>query len=293
MLYNKKSIIKKKKKMKTEILCLFILISFVISDSQLAISAAEAGTCTSSDYTFTLKGKLTGGAAETTFSATTNPSTTTTCTLQATAATVETDVTLSCTATSVSLSSVSLQVTALTKTGNSITDFDSLTGTGSIASVTCPSGTPAQDPAGVSYTFTAKSIPAGTCGTDGVYTFTISGTLSAATTSALTITPTFTSPSTKPNVTCSLPITTSANINSANIECKVTSALSSATVEVSALSGTGITFSGLPQTMSGTATCAGKSNDSGSGNDGNGNDGSDGKFIQLSKFLIFAIFVFL
>ena len=287
MIYNKKSNSKKNKKMKTEILFLFILISFVISQSQLAISGAEAGTCTSSDYTFTLKGKLTGGAAETTFSATTNPSTTTTCTLETTAETEQTDVTLSCKATGVTLSSATLQVTGLTKTGSSTTTFSTLTATASIASVTCPSGGNVNPQPSADNTFTAKSIPVGTCGSDGVYTFTISGSLSAATASALSITPTFTSP-TKPTVTCSLPITATSNIGSANIECKVTSSLSSATITVSALSGQGITFSGLPQTMSGTATCAGKTDDS-------GNNGSDanGKFIQFSKFLIFTIFVFL
>ena len=86
-------------------------------------------------------------------------------------------------------------------------------------------------------------------------------------------------------VNCSLPIITNSNIGSDNIECKVISNLSSGNIIVSDLSCKGITFSGLTLTMSGNATCDGKS-------DGGGCD-DNGIFIQFSKFLIFTIFVFL
>ena len=86
-------------------------------------------------------------------------------------------------------------------------------------------------------------------------------------------------------VTCSLSIITNSNIGSDNIECKVISNLSSDNIIVSDLSCKGITFSGLILTMSGNATCDGKSDDRGSDD--------NGIFILFSKFLIFTIFVFL
>ena len=109
----------------------------------------------------------------------------------------------------------------------------------------------------------------GTCGKDVVYKFNVNGALSAATASAIIIKPTFTAPTSSPTCTCSLPITAQANIASAKIECKVTSALSSATITIGSMTGTGVTISGLPKSMTGTATCAGKTD---SGNDGGNND---------------------
>ena len=113
------------------------------------------------------------------------------------------------------------------------------------------------------------------CGNDGVYTFKISGSLSGVITSALSIITTFTSLM-KSIVTCSLSIITNSNIGSDNIECKVISNLSSGNIIVSDLSCKGITFSGLILTMSGNATCDGKSDDRGSDD--------NGIFIQFSKF---------
>ncbi len=135
-------------------------------------------------------------------------------------------------------------------------------------------------------TFTASSIGTGTCGNDGVYTFNVNGALSAATASAISITPTFTAPTSSPTCTCSLPITATANIGTAKIECKVTSALSSATITIGSMTGTGVTIKGLPQTMTGTATCAGKTD---TGNEGVNND-SNANLIHLSKMLILAFF---
>ena len=60
------------------------------------------------------------------------------------------------------------------------------------------------------------------------------------------------------------------------------------------MTGTGITLSGFPKSMSGTATCSGKTNDAGQGGSGgsggNGGSGDDAKFIQLSKFLMIILF---
>ena len=238
--------------MKIEILCVFLLITCfeVTSQATLAISAAAAGTCTGSTYTFTLTGTLTGTTADDlTLTATTNPVTTATCTLAATNA--QGSVTLSCSATSVTLD------------GNYV-----------ISALALPAGN------------TVLSIGTGTCGNDGVYTFNVNGALSAATASAISITPTFTAPTSSPTCTCSLPITAQANIASAKIECKVTSALSSATITIGSMTGTGVTIKGLPQTMTGTATCAGKTD---TGNEGGNND-SNANLIHLSKMLILAFF---
>ena len=130
-------------------------------------------------------------------------------------------------------------------------------------------------------TFTASAIATGTC-TSGSYTFKVNGELSAATATAITITPTFTSLSAAPTVTCSLPASTVENLSTAAIECTITSALNGDTFAISAMTGTGVTVSGLPKTMTGTATCAGKSEEK--KNDYSDGSDDDAKFIQLSKF---------
>ncbi len=140
------------------------------------------------------------------------------------------------------------------------------------------------------YKFTVSTIGMGTCGNDGVYTFKVKGALSAATSSSISITPTFTAPTSSPTCTYSLPTTVIANIASSVIECKVTSALSSATITIGSMTGTGVTISGLPKSMIGIATCSGKTD--GGNEEGNqgGNNDSNANLIQLSKVLILAFF---
>ena len=94
-----------------------------------------------------------------------------------------------------SLNSDTITISAMT--GNGVTvDVSGLSK--SLNDVTCgASSSP--------LTFAASSIPAGNCGNDGVYTFT-------ATSSAITLTPAFSSPATAPTVTCSLPATASGNL---------------------------------------------------------------------------------
>lgn len=274
--------------MKIEILCVFLLITCfeVTSQATLAISAAAAGTCTGSTYTFTLTGTLTGTTADDlTLTATTNPVTTATCTLAATNA--QGSVTLSCSATSVTLDGNYVISALALPAGNTVLSENPTVSGATISSVKCPTSEVNEEGQGVaSPTFTASGIGTGTCGNDGVYTFNVNGALSAATASAISITPTFTAPTSSPTCTCSLPITAQANIASAKIECKVTSALSSATITIGSMTGTGVTVGGLPQTMTGTATCAGKTD---TGNEGGNND-SNANLIHLSKMLILAFF---
>ena len=137
-----------------------------------------------------------------------------------------------------------------------------------ISSVKCQASDVEVDPNVESTIFTVSSIETGTCGKDVVYKFNVNGALSAATASAIIIKPTFTAPTSSPTCTCSLPITAAANIASGKIECQVT-ALSSTTITIGSMTGTGVTISGLPKSMTGTATCAGKTD---SGNDGGNND---------------------
>ena len=274
--------------MKIEILCVFLLITCfekVASDTTLAISAATAGSCSESTYTFTLTGAVTGDTTESavTLTATTTPTTSATCTLPSGSA-AGGSVTLNCTATSVTIDG-DYVISALARPeGNTVLTSNPTITQATITSVKCPASNQQQ---GVeSPTFTASSIGTGTCGNDGVYTFNVNGALSAATASAISITPTFTAPTSSPTCTCSLPITAQANIASAKIECKVTSALSSATITIGSMTGTGVTVGGLPQTMTGTATCAGKTD---TGNEGGNND-SNANLIHLSKMLILAFF---
>ena len=276
--------------MKIEILCVFLLITCfekVASATSLAISGATAGECTGTTYTFTLAGAVTGETtgSDVTLTATTTPETTATCTLPSGSAAGA--ITISCSASSVEIDG-NYVISALARPNDDtvLSGNPSFSGA-TISSVKCPTSEVNEEGQGVaSPTFTASSIGTGTCGNDGVYTFNVNGALSAATASAISITPTFTAPTSSPTCTCSLPITAQANIASAKIECKVTSALSSATITIGSMTGTGVTVGGLPQTMTGTATCAGKTD---TGNEGGNND-SNANLIHLSKMLILAFF---
>ena len=276
--------------MKIEILCVFLLITCfekVASDTTLAISAAAAGTCTGSTYTFTLTGTLAGDTTQSAveLTATTNPVTTATCTLPS--GSTAGAITISCSASSVNIDGNYVISALALPAGNTVLSENPTVSGATISSVKCPTSEVNEEGQGVaSPTFTASSIGTGTCGNDGVYTFNVNGQLSAATASAISITPTFTAPTSSPTCTCSLPITATANIGTAKIECKVTSALSSATITIGSMTGTGVTIKGLPQTMTGTATCAGKTD---TGNEGVNND-SNANLIHLSKMLILAFF---
>lgn len=269
--------------MKIEIIFVFLLISSIFStDPSFTASAIASGTCTSGSYTFKVNGVL-SAATSTAISITptfTSPSSpTVTCSLPATTEENLSTAAIECTITSV-LNGDSIAISAMSGTGVTFAGLP-LTMTGT---ATCGTAAPA-------VTFTASSIATGTCGNDGIFTFKVSGALSAATSSAISIKPTFTSPTKAPTVTCSLPVTAAANIASAAVECKVTSALSGDKITVSAMTGTGVTISGLPQTMTGTATCAGKSEEKkNEGSDGSDGSDDDAKFIQLSKFLMIILF---
>ena len=271
--------------MKIEIIFVFLLISSIFSNDAptFTASAIATGTCTSGSYTFKVNGELTA-ATDTAITITptfTSPSAapTVTCSLPATTDQNKGSAAIECTITS-ALNGDTITISAMTGTGVTVDGLpQTMSGT-----VTCGASAPA-------ITFTASSIATGTCGNDGIFTFKVSGALSAATSSAITITPTFTSPTKAPTVTCSLPVTAAANIASAAVECKVTSALSGDKITVSAMTGTGVTISGLPQTMTGTATCAGKSEEKkNEGSDGSDGSDDDAKFIQLSKFLMIILF---
>ena len=271
--------------MKIEIIFVLLLISSIYSDETFTASGIVAGACTSGTYTFTVTGSLSGAttaAIAITPSFTSPSSPTATCSLPKTDAGDIASAAIECSITS-ALNSDTITVSGMTGEGITVSGLPKSMG----GTATCPESAPP-------LTFTASSIPAGTCGDDGVYTFKVSGTLSAATSTAITLTPAFTSPATAPTVTCSLPATASGNIASAAVECKVTSALNSDTITVSGMTGTGITLSGFPKSMSETATCSGKTNDAGQGGSGgsggNGGSGDDAKFIQLSKFLMIILF---
>ena len=273
--------------MKIEIIFVFLLISSIYSDEEspgltFTASGIATGTCTSGTFTFKVNGALSAATAEAititaTFDSPSSP--TATCSLPQTEADDITTAAIECSITSV-LNGDTITISAMTGEGITVAGLPkSMGGTATCAASASP------------LTFTASSIPAGTCGNDGVFTFKVSGTLSAATSSAITLTPAFSSPATAPTVTCSLPATASGNVGSAAVECKVTSALNSDTITVSGMTGTGITLSGFPKSMSGTATCSGKTNDAGQGGSGgNGGNGDDAKFIQLSKFLMIILF---
>ncbi len=235
--------------MKIEIIFIFLLISYVFSDPTFTASSIEEGTCSNGKYTFSVSGSLDAATSSAiditpTFTSPTSAPTVT-CTLPITEAANIASAAIVCEITS-ALSDATITVSAMSGTGVTVTFSSAITMAGT---ATCAANAPTT-------TFTASSIAEGTC-SNGKYTFSVSGSLDAATSSAIDITPTFTSPTSAPTVTCSLPITAAANIASAAIVCEITSALSDATITVSAMSGTGVTVTiSSPITMAGTVIVA-------------------------------------
>ena len=132
-------------------------------------------------------------------------------------------------------------------------------------------------------TFTYVSSDAGSCA-DNVYTFTVTGTVTAQTTAATTWTPTFSSP-TNPTATCTMPAATTAE-NNAVITCKITSALSNSDITLTQLvsdSFNAVTIPADKQVIATGKTCAGTTTTNPTNPTNPSNDGS--KYISLNAIL--------
>ena len=135
-------------------------------------------------------------------------------------------------------------------------------------------------------TFAFVSKTEGSCA-NNEYSFTVTGTVTTATESATTWTPTFSAP-TNPTATCTMPAATTAAGN-AVITCKITSALSNSTITLTGLSATGfnaVTLSGGNEAIATGKTCAGTATTNTPSNDGS-------KFISLNSILfLFFLLIF-
>ena len=129
-------------------------------------------------------------------------------------------------------------------------------------------------------TFTFVSKTEGSCA-DNVYTFTVTGAVTAVTTSETTWTPTFSAPA-DVTATCTMPTVGTAGADG-TITCTITSALSNSDITLTKLTATGfndVTIASGNQAIATGKTCAGTTttNPSNPSNDGS-------KFISLNAIL--------
>ncbi len=236
------------------------------------IASKTEGSCDDNEYSFT----VTGTVAKTTdseitwtptFSAPTEP--TATCSMPEVAADGGSG-TITCTI-SDALSNSAITLTKLEADGFydvNLSGDSSTIATGK----TCPLNT-----------FTYGNKTEGSCA-DNVYTFTVTGTVTAQTTAATTWTPTFSSP-TNPTATCSMPAATTAE-NNAVITCKITSALSNSDITLTQLvsdSFNAVTIASGQQAIATGKTCAGTTTTNPTNPTNPSNDGS--KYISLNAIL--------
>ena len=151
----------------------------------------------------------------------------------------------------------------------------------------------------ISCTVTLTNVNKGSCA-NSKYSFTLTGTTTAAftgadTTVAVTLSsPTSTTPTcTVADATAPAPPTRRLAAGDVTITCEISSALNAATITVSGvkLNGTDATTAGITQ-ITDTITCPASGSGSGSGS-GSENKDSSGKLIQLSGLLfLFISFAF-
>ena len=263
--------------MRFQILSLLIILTFINCQNTFTYKSKTAGSCASKVYTFTVTGAVT---AVTTSDTTWTPTfsapadVTATCTMP-TVGTAGADGTITCTITS-ALSNSDITLTKLEATG--FTAVELATENQAIATgKTCE---------GTLNTFTYASKDEGSCA-NNEYSFTVTGTVKAATTAATTWTPTFSAP-TGATASCSMPAATTA-ANNAVITCKITSALSNSAITLTKLTAEGfnaVNLSGDSSTIATGKTCTGTSASNPSNTSNPSNPSDDGsKFISLNAIL--------
>ena len=261
--------------MRFQILSLLIIVSFInCTDNTFTFASKAEGACDSNVYSFTVTGKV---ATETTSETTWTPTitapadATATCTMPA-ATTADNNAVITCKIIS-AFSSSAITLTKLEATG--FTAVELATENQAIATgKTCE---------GTLNTFTYASKDEGSC-SNNEYSFTVTGTVKAATTAATTWTPTFSAP-TGATASCSMPAATTA-ANNAVITCKITSALSNSAITLTKLTAEGfnaVSLSGGNEAIATGKTCTGTSSSNPSNTSNPSNDGS--KFISLNAIL--------
>ena len=246
--------------------------------NSFTVTGKTDGSCANNEYSFTVTGTL-GSATSSvttwtpTFSAPDSP--TATCTMPASGASPSVAV-ITCTITS-AFSDSAITLTQLTADGfNDVTVGESYKGIAT--GQTCE---------GLN-NFNFGSKTEGSCN-NNEYSFTVTGTVTKATSSVTTWTPTFSAP-TNPTATCSMPAA-NTEANNAVITCKITSALSNSAITLTKLVADGfndVTIASNNQAIATGKTCAGTTT-----NPSNTPDPSnDSKFISLNAIL-FSFFLFI
>ena len=246
--------------------------------NSFTVTGKTDGSCENNEYSFTVKGTLTiETKSETTWTPTFSvpSSPTATCTMPA-AGTSASSAVITCTITS-AFSNSDITLTGLTAEG-----FNDVTvGSPHQAIAT------GQTCEGLN-NFNFGSKNEGSCN-NNEYSFTVTGTVTKATSSVTTWTPTFSAP-TNPTATCSMPAATT-EANNAVITCKITSALSNSAITLTKLVADGfndVTIASGNQAIATGKTCAGTTttNPSNPSNDGS-------KFISLNAMLfLFFLLIF-
>ena len=246
--------------------------------NSFTVTGKTAGSCANNEYSFTVTGTLgSATSSETTwtptFSAPNSP--TATCTMPA-AGTSANAAVITCTITS-AFSNSDITLTGLTAEG-----FDDVAVGSSYQAIAT-----GQTCEGLN-NFNFGSKTEGSCN-NNEYSFTVTGTVTKATSSVTTWTPTFSAP-TNPTATCSMP-TATTEANNAVITCKITSALSNSAITLTKLVADGfndVTIASPNQAIATGKTCAGTTttNPSNPSNDGS-------KFISLNAMLfLFFLLIF-
>jgi hypothetical protein len=246
--------------------------------NSFTVTGKTDGSCENNEYSFTVKGTLgIATSSETTWTPTFSvpSSPTATCTMPA-AGTSANAAVITCTITS-AFSNSDITLTGLTAEGfDDVTVGDSYKGIAT--GKTCE---------GLN-NFEFGSKTEGSCN-NNEYSFTVTGTVTKATSSVTTWTPTFSAP-TNPTATCSMPAATT-EANNAVITCKITSALSNSAITLTKLVADGfndVTIASPNQAIATGKTCAGTTttNPSNPSNDGS-------KFISLNAMLfLFFLLIF-
>ena len=246
--------------------------------NSFTVTAKTAGSCANNEYSFTVTGTLgSATSSETTwtptFSAPNSP--TASCTMPASGTTASAAV-ITCTITS-AFSNSDITLTQLTADG-----FNDVTVGSSYQAIATGKTCEGLN----NFNFGSKNE--GSCN-NNEYSFTVTGTVTKATSSVTTWTPTFSAP-TNPTATCSMPAATT-EANNAVITCKITSALSNSAITLTKLVADGfndVTIALNNQAIATGKTCAGTTT-----NPSNTPDPSnDSKFISLNAIL-FSFFLFI
>ena len=269
--------------MKFQIISLFIL--FIFSNCTVTLTSITDPSCTSSTFSFKLKGTTTADlekdvAVVLTISSPT-PAPTVACENGAVTVDTSSNVEFSCSIASASLSNAKLTITGATIASAEATISSAL----SLTDLYCPINT-----------LTVESKTEGSCA-DNKYTFTVVGQVAIATSGITTWTPTFSAPS-NPTASCSMPaVSNAATAGAAVITCTITSALSNSDITLTTLKANGFTDVTLGDSHKAIATgktCEGSANNNNNDNVNNGDGkGNGSEFISLKGILLSFLLFFI